>query len=270
MVRQKGGKGGSTRYALKCVSKRHAIEHQQAEALVVERSIMAELDHPFVYKFIRSYSGPSYVYFLTELVTGGELIDVLDVLGCLKRPQAQFYLGSIALALEFLHERRIAYLDLKGENCLIDQHGYLKMIDFGIAERVKNGRLHVVKGTPLFMAPEVILGKGYTTTADLWSLGVCLYDFMVGRFPFADDNASKAEVFRAILKSPLAFPKKVPLDSDTKNLLQGLLSRDPYQRPGAGAEGYASLMEHAWFEGFSWDGLLARQLTPPFEPQGET
>lgn len=270
MVRQKGGKGGSTRYALKCVSKRHAIEHQQAEALVVERSIMAELDHPFVYKFIRSYSGPSYVYFLTELVTGGELIDVLDVLGCLKRPQAQFYLGSIALALEFLHERRIAYLDLKGENCLIDQHGYLKMIDFGIAERVKSGRLHVVKGTPLFMAPEVILGKGYTTSADLWSLGVCLYDFMLGSFPFGSDTASQTEIFRAVLRQPLKFPKTPKTEECSKSLMQALLNKEPEKRPGAGPEGYVALKDHDFFAGFNWDGLVARQLKPPFVPKKET
>eukprot|EP00929_Paragymnodinium_shiwhaense_P119598 TRINITY_DN91501_c0_g1_i1.p1 TRINITY_DN91501_c0_g1~~TRINITY_DN91501_c0_g1_i1.p1 ORF type:complete len:2121 (+),score=667.37 TRINITY_DN91501_c0_g1_i1:86-6448(+) len=272
MVCQKSQNGATaqTRYALKCVSKRHAIEHKQAEALVVERSIMAELDHPFVYKYIRSYQGPRYVYFLTELVTGGELIDVLDVLGCLKRPQAQFYLGSIALALEFLHERRIAYLDLKGENCLIDQHGYLKVIDFGIAERVKTGRLHVVKGTPLFMAPEVVLGKGYTTSADLWSLGVVLYDFMLGTFPFASDTASQTEIFRAVLRQPLKFPKSPKLEECSKSIMTLLLNREPEKRPGAGPEGYAALKEHAFFAGFNWDGLVARQLTPPFVPQKET
>merc|ERR1712113_329684 len=110
--------------------------------------------------------------------------DALDQLNLLNKPQAQFYVGAIALALEFLHERRIAYLDLKGENCLLDQHGYLKIIDFGVAEWVKNGRIHAVKGTPLFMAPEIIRLQGYTTTADLWSLGVCVYDFMVGKFPW--------------------------------------------------------------------------------------
>merc|ERR1740121_2345168 len=115
-----------------------------------------------------------------ELVTGGELLDFLDQLGrTLLRSEAQFYVGALVLALEFLHNRQIAYLDLKGENCLVDQHGYLKMIDFGVAERVTSGRLHAVKGTPLFMAPEVIKPtRGYTTTADLWSLGVCQHGYL--------------------------------------------------------------------------------------------
>merc|ERR1712060_1040592 len=140
-----------TRYALKCISKEQAVSQKQQKAIAMERGIMAELDHPFVIKFIRSFNGRKNVYFLMELVTGGELLDAMDHLGLLKKPQAQFYVASIALVLEFLHERRIAYLDLKGENCLLDHHGYLKMVDFGIAERVTNGRLHVVKGTPMFM-----------------------------------------------------------------------------------------------------------------------
>jgi len=259
-----------TRYALKCVSKKQAVSQKQQKAIAVERGIMAELDHPFVIKFIRSFNGRHYVYFLMELVTGGELLDALEHLGLLKRPQAQFYVASIALALEFLHERRIAYLDVKGENCLIDHHGYLKLIDFGIAERLHGGRIYGVKGTPLFMAPEVILGKGYTCSADLWSLGICLFDFMVGRFPFADDSASNPEVFRAVLKAPLRLPKWVERDAATQDLITGLLCRNPSKRLGAGPEGYGALKDHIFFSDFCWDGLLSRQLEPPFRPHQET
>jgi len=259
-----------TRYALKCISKKQAVSQKQQKAIAVERGILAELDHPFVIKFIRSFNGRHYVYFLMELVTGGELLDALDHLGLLKRPQAQFYVASIALALEFLHERRIAYLDVKGENCLIDQHGYLKLIDFGIAERLQGGRIYGVKGTPLFMAPEVILGKGYTCSADLWSLGVCLYDFMVGRFPFADDSASNPEVFRAVLKAPLRLPKWLERDTATQDLISGLLTRSPSKRLGAGPAGYGALKDHSFFSDFCWDGLLSRQLEPPHKPNQET
>ncbi|CAK9037175.1 unnamed protein product [Durusdinium trenchii] len=203
-------KTSGTRYALKCVSKKQAVEQKQQKALAHERDILAELDHPFIIKFVRSFNGPRFVYFLTELVTGGELLDALDALGLLQAPQAQFYSASIILAIELQTEPSLqAKMSFKNgcENCLIDQHGYLKIIDFGVAERITDGRIYAVKGTPLFMAPEVILGKGYTTAADLWSLGVCLFDFMVGSFPFGDDQASNAEIFKAVLKAPLKFPK---------------------------------------------------------------
>ncbi|CAE7701266.1 for [Symbiodinium microadriaticum] len=244
VVKMVQSKTSDTRYALKCVSKKQAVEQKQQKALAHERNILAELDHPFIIKFVRSFNSPRHVYFLTELVTGGELLDALDALGLLQAPQAQFYSASIILALEFLHERRIAYLDLKGENCLIDQHGYLKIIDFGVAERITDGRIYAVKGTPLFMAPEVILGKGYTTSADLWSLGVCLFDFMVGSFPFGDDQAGNAEIFKAVLKAPLKFPKWLGVhEKDAKELMKALLCRDPAKRLGAGQRGYEELKE---------------------------
>jgi len=205
-----------------------------------------------------------------ELVTGGELIDALAVLHLLTQKQSQFYIGSIGLALQFLHERRICYMDLKGENCLIDSHGYLKIIDFGVAERINAGRCHVVKGTPLFMAPEVIRGIGFTTSADLWSLGVCSYDFMIGEFPFGSDTYSQKEIYDAVLKKPLRFPPWFRKNKESADLVRGLLSRDPVARPGAGPEGYQTFKEHPFFEGFDFEGLLGRTLAPPFIPQCET
>jgi len=274
VVKMVHSKETNTRYALKCVSIRQAVTLKQTASLLAERSILAELDHPFVVKFIRTFKSKQYVYFLMELVTGGELLDALQELNLLGKSQAQFYTGSIVLALEFLHERRIAYLDLKGENCLIDIHGYLKVIDFGIAERIVNGKLFEQRGTVYYMAPETLLGKGYTTVADLWSLGVCVYDFMSGQFPFGNDitdptNAcGQNQIYEEIRKAELKFPKMLN-DKATKSFIRGLLERDTTKRLGAGAEGYAELKSHPFFEGFKWDGLLARQLNPPYKPQGE-
>jgi cGMP-dependent protein kinase len=259
-----------TRYALKCVNIKQAVERRQQRALVLERTLLAELDHPFLIKFIRSFVGRRYVYFLMELVTGGELVDALYSLGLLNKEKAQFYIGSISMALDFLHQRQIAYLDLKGENCLIDIYGYLKIIDFGIAERVKNGRIYAMKGTPHFMAPEVILGKGYNTTADLWSLGVCLYDFMIGQFPFADAGASQSEILRAVLRNPISFPKWLQKEPTAIEVMKGLLTRDPAHRLGAGPGGFTEIKEHAFFSDFDWDGLQAKQLKAPFLPTKET
>merc|ERR1719442_273971 len=106
------------RYALKCMRKRDIVEKGQREAIVSERSILAEVDHPFMVKYVRSFRTDTRIYFLMELVSGGELLDALDSMGLLTHKQAMFSTGSIVLALEFLHARRIAYLDLKNENCL--------------------------------------------------------------------------------------------------------------------------------------------------------
>eukprot|EP00439_Symbiodinium_sp_Y106_P075651 s171_g15.t1 len=136
------------------------------------------------------------------------------------------------------------------------------------------------------------LCRGYTTSADLWSLGVCLFDFMVGSFPFGDDQAGNAEIFKAVLKAPLKFPKWLGVhEKDAKELMKALLCRDPAKRLGAGQRGYEELkepllpvtvhwgfgesapgngQEHPFYADFRWEGLLARQLDPPFVPKGET
>ncbi|CAE8719440.1 unnamed protein product [Polarella glacialis] len=276
VVKMVRAKRTHVRYALKCVRKKDVVVKGVQDALVSERSIMAEVDHPFIIKFVRSFCNKSRVYFLMELVSGGELLDVLDTIGLLKHPQAMFYTASILLALEFLHARRIAYLDLKSENCLIDHQGFLKLIDFGIARRITSTRYGPLKGTPMFMAPEMILGKGHTTVADLWSLGVCLYEFVVGEFPFAKGCKNHGQIFHEILRAELHFPSWL-LNGDKQSrseaiisLIRALLTRDPKKRLGAGVEGYITLKAHPFFHGLCWEKLLGREVKPPFVPIKET
>lgn len=257
-------------YALKCVLISTALSMKQQQHLVNERNILAELDHPFIIKYIRSFRDERCVYFLMELVTGGDLLEFIDDLGrVLTWGEAHFYIGCLVLGLEFLHARHIAYLDLKSDNCVVDHQGYIKLIDFGMAERLNQGRLHGVKGTPLFMAPEVIRSTaGYTCTADLWSLGVTVYELVVGGFPFADEASTQHEIFQAVLKAPLRFPREANLELVVKQFIKGLLTRDPEARLGGGSNGFVDLRNHGFFEGhgFSWDDLLARQMVPPLVP----
>jgi len=177
--------------------------------------------------------------------------------------------------LEYLHNRSIAYLDLKSENVMLNHDGYIKLIDFGVAEKVKNGRLHGVKGSPLWMAPEMLQlsnsdGQlGYTTAADLWSLGVNLHDWMLGGFPYGDSNMKDLKVMKLVKKAkshPVQLPKST--EDVTRDFIGGLLTVDPSKRLGAGMDGYEEIKDHPFWDDFefSWDKLLGRQLTPPFVP----
>ena len=114
---------------------------------------------------VKTFRDGGYLYFLTELITGGELYDAIREMDLLARPQAQFYIASITIAIEYLHERSIAYRDLKPENILLDSQGYIKLIDFGCARKLGDtGRTYTLIGTPHYMAPEVFLGRGYNQT----------------------------------------------------------------------------------------------------------
>merc|ERR1719247_3608502 len=119
----------------------------------------------------------------------------------------------------------------------------------------------------MFMAPEMILAKGYTTAADLWSLGVNLYEYMIGEFPFAKNSTNHAEIFKAVLKAPLRFPQWFKGQEECQSFMKGLLTRDPSRR--LGVDGFDALKKHAFFKDFSFDQLLARQIEPPFRPKHE-
>lgn len=256
------------RYALKCVSRRSIISLNQQNNIKLEREITAENDHPFIIRLVRTFKDFEYLYFLTELVTGGELYDAIRKLGLLSKPQAQFYLGSIILAIEYLHERNIAYRDLKPENILLDKQGYVKLIDFGCAKKIQD-RAYTLVGTPHYMAPEVILGKGYGCTVDIWALGICLYEFICGPLPFGNDAEDQLEIFRDILTGQLTFPDYVT-DAESINLMKRLLCRLPQGRIGCSINGFKDIKEHEFFNEFDWDKLAGRSLKPPLISKGET
>jgi cGMP-dependent protein kinase 1 len=90
--------------------------------------------------------------------------------------------------MEYLHTNSIIYRDIKPENIMVDHQGYMKLIDMGTAKflKGKGGRTFTIIGTPHYMAPEIITGKGYTYSVDIWSIGICLYEFMCGGVPFAE------------------------------------------------------------------------------------
>ncbi|VWU49858.1 cGMP-dependent protein kinase [Hepatocystis sp. ex Piliocolobus tephrosceles] len=256
------------RYALKCVSKKNIIELNQQTNIMLEREITAENDHPFIVRLVRTFKDAKYFYFLTELVTGGELYDAIRKLGLLSKSQSQFYLGSLILAIEYLHERNIVYRDLKPENILLDKQGYVKLIDFGCAKKIQT-RAYTLIGTPHYMAPEVILGKGYGCTVDIWALGVCLYEFICGPLPFGNDQEDQLEIFRDILTGQLTFPDYVT-DKYTINLMKRLLCRLPQGRIGCSINGFKDIKEHPFFSDFNWDKLAGRLLDPPLVSKGET
>jgi cGMP-dependent protein kinase 1 len=110
----------------------------------------------------------------------------------LTRAQSQFYSSSILLALEYLHDRKIIYRDLKPENVLLDSDGRTKLTDFGCSKAAD--RTYTIVGTPEYLAPEIILGRGYTNLVDFWSLGVVMYEFECGPLPFGSESEDQTEL----------------------------------------------------------------------------
>ena len=129
------------------------------------------------------------MYLVFEFVQGGELLRILRQESYFPNDVALFYVSEITLALEYLHYNEIIYRDLKPENLLISSDGHIKLTDFGFAKKIK-GKTYTLCGTPDYIAPEILLAIGYNHCADLWSLGILLFELLSGYPPFFDMNPS--------------------------------------------------------------------------------
>jgi cGMP-dependent protein kinase len=236
-----------TIYALKSVSRRKIRAYDMFSSLQLERQILLEIDHHFIMKLVKTFKDDVRVYFLTELVMGMDLFDVLRKLGLVKEADTKFYAASLLLMLENLHERNIIYRDLKPENIVVDEQGYLKLVDFGTVKVLK-GRTFTTIGTPHYMAPEVILGKGYGLSADLWSLGVMLYEFLCGGVPFGEDEDDPYTIYEKILRDNLRWSSNIARASKVRDFIEILLSKNESVRNC----GVAQLRKHKWLAGFEW------------------
>jgi cGMP-dependent protein kinase len=195
-----------------------------------------------------------------EHIKGQDLFEVLSNLDRLSNEDARFYAAGILLILSYLHTHNIVYRDLKPENILIDEDGYPKIMDFGNAKVVES-RTYSTVGTPHYMAPEVISGKGYGLSADYWSLGVMIYEFLFNKLPFCPDENDCYIIYQSILEKPLTFP---PGNHLAKPLLDQLLLKNPGMRGT-----HRTIKEHSWFIGINWDAYVAKEIKARRRPKIE-
>ena len=133
----------------------------------------------------------------------------------------------VASAFSYLHARKVVHRDLKPENLLFDCDGYLKLVDFGFAKVVRD-RTFTLCGTPEYLAPEIISNKGHGLGADWWTLGILLYEMLVGNPPFAADN--QMDIYHKIMRGKYKVPSHFP--KAAKEIVSRLLSSNPAARLG--------------------------------------
>lgn len=261
-------KGTKDAYALKIQFKRQLIDSNQAAGVIREKNIMAKLHSDFIIKLVGSYQDKENVYMLMKLYQGGELWSVMhggdgDALPELA---AKFYMASVLEGLTYMHRRHVLYRDLKPENVLLDSDGYTVIVDLGFAKVVMD-KTYTFCGTPLYLAPEVILQRGHDKGADHWSWGVMLYEMICGITPFYDKNIDQMTLFKRIINSRYHFPIGDFITEDAKDLIKSILVVDPNARLGSFARAEKDIQEHAWFRGVNFEKLRKRQLTPPWQPE---
>ncbi|NXX40673.1 KGP1 kinase, partial [Tricholaema leucomelas] len=247
-------------FALKRIRKDWVVRKQQQEHVWTERRVLAGSHSPFVVRLFGTFRDRQYVYLLLEFCQGGELWTKLREMRCFEEPLAVFCCACVVEALEYLHSHGIVYRDLKPENLMLDQRGYVKLVDFGFAKELGRGeKTFSFCGTPEYLAPEILRQEGHDFAVDFWTLGVLAFELLVGRPPF--HSADPQQIYSRILDGVFSFPAF--LGEAACSLISKLCRRRPGQRLGNTASGIRGIKKHRWFGALKWRKLLLGQLEAP-------
>jgi len=251
-------------HALKRYKKKKLITMKQSTQIKSETDILTAVDHPFIVNLHKAFMDSKYIYMVLEYVPGGELFYHVRKYGRLMEREVCFYASQVVLIFEYLHRFRVVYRDLKPENILIDEKGYLKLTDFGFAKVVCE-KTYTMCGTPDYLAPEILLKKGYDQSVDWWALGILIFEMYHGSSPFSVDETSVNDIYKNIIKGHVDW-KNYSFTPHMNNLVRNLLKIDPNERLGCYDGGIKELKKHPWFTGIDWDVLYNKKYNPPYIP----
>ncbi|TVU48962.1 hypothetical protein EJB05_00250, partial [Eragrostis curvula] len=275
-------------FAIKVLKKADMIRKNAVESILAERDILISARNPFVVRFFYSFTCRENLYLVMEYINGGDLYSLLRNLGCLDEDMARTYIAELVLALEYLHSMNVIHRDLKPDNLLISRDGHIKLTDFGLSKvglinstddfsgpdvssvlvgdhhptdaeqralKREQRQKQTAVGTPDYLAPEILLGMTHGPTADWWSVGIILFELLVGIPPF---NAEHPQIiFDNIMNREIPWPH-IPeeMSFEAYDLIDKLLIENPVQR--LGATGAGEVKAHPFFKDINWD-MLARQ-----------
>jgi len=284
-------------YAMKVLRKSEMVEKEQVAHVRAERDILVEVDHTWVVKMFYSFQDTENLYLVMEFLAGGDVMTLLMKKDTLSEEAAQFYIAETALAIQTIHKLGFIHRDIKPDNLLLDSRGHVKLSDFGLCTGLKKSHrtefykdLSQVKpsdfsnnpmdskrkletwkskrralaystvGTPDYIAPEVFLQTGYDKSCDWWSLGVIMFEMLIGYPPFCSETPQ--ETYRKVMnwKTTLEFPPEVPIsETATKTILRFCGEREDR------IQSLEDIKSGAWFRGVDWEHIRERPAAIPVQ-----
>ena len=242
------------------------LNRERAQYYLGEKSIMLTINFPFIVKLYKTFKTREYIFFLQEFINGITLRTWLDTFknknNLRNLDEVKFYGNIMAMILNYLETKRIIHRDLKPDNLIIDDHGYIKAIDFGIAKNITGtDSTNSLIGTCHYMAPEIALGKSYSFAVDYWSMGIVLYEIFYGKVPFGFGYEDPVKIYKEITESNPMLP------SDEKNekfndFLKQLLNKNPKKR----LQSFENIRKSDFYKDYNFDKVMKKEIEPPFIP----
>ncbi|KAM3265637.1 mitogen-activated protein kinase kinase kinase NPK1 [Capsicum annuum] len=231
--------------AMNGASRERAQAH--VRELEEEVNLLKNLSHPNIVRYLGTAREAGSLNILLEFVPGGSISSLLGKFGSFPESVIRMYTKQLLLGLEYLHENGIMHRDIKGANILVDNKGCIKLADFGASKKVVELATMTgaksMKGTPYWMAPEVILQTGHSFSADIWSVGCTIIEMATGKPPWSQQYQEVAALFHiGTTKSHPPIPEH--LSAEAKDFLLKCLQKEPHLRPSA-----SSLLQHPFVTG---------------------
>ncbi|XP_068198967.1 rho-associated protein kinase 2-like isoform X2 [Antennarius striatus] len=257
-------------YAMKQLNKFEMIKRSDSAFFWEERHIMAFSNSPWVVQLCSAFQDDRYLYMVMEFMPGGDLV-TLTMNYDMPEKWARFYTAEVVLALDAIHSMGFIHRDVKPDNMLLDQHGHLKLADFGTCMKMDSkGMVHcdTAVGTPDYISPEVLQSQGgdgyYGRECDWWSVGVFLYELLVGETPFYAE--SLVGTYGKIMnhQNSLVFPDDVEMSQDAKHLICAFLTD---RKVRLGRTGVDEVKLHPFFRNNQWTFDNIREAVAPVVPE---
>ncbi|XP_053503069.1 rho-associated protein kinase 2 isoform X2 [Ictalurus furcatus] len=257
-------------YAMKKLSKFEMLKRSDSAFFFEERDIMAFSNSPWIVELCCAFQDERHLYLVMEFMAGGDLV-TLTMNYDMPEEWARFYTAEVVLALDAIHSMGFIHRDIKPENMLLDCSGHLKLADFGTCMKMdKSGmvRCDTAVGTPDYISPEVLMSQGgtghYGRECDWWSVGVVIYELLIGETPFYAESLVGTYGKIMDYKKSLNFPDDMEMSKEAKNLICAFLTDRDVR---LGRTGVEEIKRHPFFKNDQWTFDTIRDTMAPVVPE---